>query len=334
MLPALKLLLLSTFPMLIGSPEGSGESGSGSGRPPQPTTVAPGGNVRIQPPPPVVLVKSASVRAVQEVADAFSEGCRVHVQQVYIGEGLAEHARVRELGRTARVLVAVGQPAIELMVGVRAQMVYALAPDPPPGIIGTNNGASPHQVFRSLLAIRPRTKRIVAISSERGSHRMAQARAAVRSLGIELFELSAENPGTAIRELRKLFVPMQEEPEGTGASPSDALWLGADPQLIDTQVLQFALQMQIQRQVPVVAATRQQVSFGALLAVDWALEAVGRHLAWQVNQLLDDPLHVDLVSRNVPGGNPESVVNAHAAQRLGIPLEPLRHANGWKVIER
>ena len=324
MLPPLTLLVLSTLPLLATGPSGPGNPGSGQGGSPAQ-------------PPAVVLVKSASVRAVQEVAEAFSDGCRVRVQQISIGEGQAEQARARELVLTARVLVAVGQPAIELMTGARGTIVYALAPDPPPGLIGTNNDATPYQVFRSLLMLlqQRHMRRIAAISSERGSHRIAAARSAARSLGIELVELSAESPGTAIRELRKLFVPMQEEPEGGNPiAPVDALWLGADPQLIDTQVLQFALQMQIQRQVPVVASTRQQVEFGALLAVDWDLEAVGRHLAWQVNQLLDDPQHVDLVSRPDPGGMPESVVNAHAAQRLGISVEGFRRLPYWKVIGR
>lgn len=320
MLPALTLVVLCSLPKTLFGPDTAGDVNAGSGS---------------RAAPPVLLVKSASVRAVQEVADAFSEGCRVHVQQIYIGEGPTEVARARESFQSARVLVAVGQPAIELMVGVRAHVVYALAPDPPPGTIGTNNSAPPAQVFRTLLAIRPRTRRIAAIASERGAQRLLHAKAAARSLGIELVELSAADSGAAIRALRALFVPMAEEQEGvTAASPVDALWLGADPQLIDTQVLQFALQMQIQWQVPVIASTRQQVSFGALLAVDWPLEAVGKHLAWQVNQLLDDPAHIGEVAREHPGGAPDAVINAQAARRFGIPVDMLRHMPGWKVIER
>ncbi len=320
MLPALTLLALCSLPKLLLYPDGPVENG--------------GGTVN-RAPPPVVLVKSAGVRAVQEVADAFSDGCRVHVQQIYIGEGPTEIARAREIVQSARVLVAVGQPAIELMIGVRAHIVYALAPDPPPGLIGTNNSAPPLQVFKALLSLRPHTRRIAAISSERGAHRLVQARAAARSLGLELVDLPADDSRAAIRALRALFVPMPDEPAGkTAGSPVDALWLGADPQLVDTQVLQFVLQMQIQWQVPVVAATRQQVSFGALLTVDWPLEAVGRNLAWQVNQLLDDPEHIADLARDHPMGTPETVINAQAARRLGISVEALRPLPPWKVIER
>lgn len=321
MLPALALMALASLPLMLASPDTPGEQGGGSGRTPA---------------PPVILVKSAGVRAVQEVADAFSESCRVQVRQIYVGDNPTEIARSREVVQSARgVLVAVGQPAVELLVGVRAHVVYALAPDPPLGNIGTNNTAMPYQVFRALLQVRPKAKRIAVVSSERGAHRLNLARSAAHSLGVELVELPAPDSAAAIRALRALFVPLAEESEGVAIpSPVDALWLGADPQLIDMQVLQFVLQMQIQWQVPVVAATRQQVHFGALLAVDWPLEAVGRNLAWQVNQLLADPEHVELVARDHPGGLPDVVLNAQAARRLGINVEALRHASGWKVIER
>jgi hypothetical protein len=317
-LTSLALAALVSLPKLLASPDGQGDPN-------------PGGRSA----PPVILVKSAGVRAVQEVADAFGDACRVHVQQIYIGEGPTEVARAREIFQSARVLVAVGQPAIDLMGGVRARIVYALVPDPPPGAFGTDNSAPPYTVFRALLQLRPRTRRIATVSSERGGHRLAQARSAARSLGVELVELPAADPAAAIRALRTVFVPTPDD-QGSPAplSPVDALWLGADPSLIDTQVLQFVLQMQVLSQVPVVAATRQQVSFGALLSVDWPLEAVGRHLAWQVNQLLDDPNHADLVPRDHPSANPEAVINAQAARRLGINVEALRHAPNWKVVER
>jgi ABC-type uncharacterized transport system substrate-binding protein len=319
--PALTIMALFGLPMMLASPDAPDQS-SGSGN---------------RKSPPVVLVKSAGVRAVQEVADAFSDGCRVHVQQLNVGDSPTptDVARARESVGSARVLVAVGQPAVELLAGVRARVIYALAPDPPPGTFGTNNSAPPYNVFRALLQGRRQTRRIAVVSSERGAHRLAMARSAARSLGLELVELPAADSAAAIRALRALFVPLPEEPDGTTvASPVDALWLGADPQLIDTQVLQFVLQMQIQWQVPVVAATRQQVAFGALLAVDWPLEAVGRHLAWQVNQLLDDPDHFELVAGDHPGGIPEAVLNAQAARRLGIDVQAMRHLPSWKVIER
>lgn len=325
MTPALALLVLVTLPQLLAAPDVGMDSGGGGGGAPRTG-------------PQVLLVRTPGMRAVQEVTEAFSEGVRVQFQQVSMGDSPSELARTRELAQSARLLVAIGQPALELLVGARAHIVYALAPDPPSGAIGTNTSAPPVQVFRALQQLRPKTHRILAISSERGHHRVMAARGAARSLGMELIDVSVTGGDAAIRALRELFLPSPEELIRAGGPPSagqvDAIWLGADPQLINMQVLQFVLRLQIQRGVPVIAATRQQVYFGAMMAVDWPPEAVGRHLAWQVNQLLHDPAHMELVARDHPSGNPEIVVNAHAARRLGIRLERARHNAGWKVVER
>jgi ABC-type uncharacterized transport system substrate-binding protein len=115
--------------------------------------------------------------------------------------------------------------------------------------------------------------------------------------------------------------------------PIDALWVGPDPQLVDTQVLHFLQQVQIEWRIPVLAGTRQLVSSGALLAVDWSPEVVGQHLAWQVNHLLDDPDHIELLSRDHPLAPPETVVNVQAARRLGISLESVRGLPNWKLVE-
>jgi ABC-type uncharacterized transport system substrate-binding protein len=320
MLAAATLFTLFTLPLLLASPELPGDTGGGRGQ------------------TSVIVVKSAGVRAVQEVADAFTDSCRVVVQQLNVGEGGAEQVRTRELIQTARVLVAVGQPALDLLAGTRAQIVYALAPDPPRGAIGVNSSAAPYVVFRTIKELRPSTRRIIAISRdfrEHGNPRLALARAAARSLGLELVERTAADSQEAIRALRKLFLTPVDDADGPPPTlPGDALWLGADPQLIDTVVLQFVLQLQLQSQIPVLAATRQQVSFGALLAVDWPLESVGRHLAWQVNQLLDDPDHIDLVAKDHPGGSPEVVINAQTARRLSLLGLVQRRSPGWKMIER
>ena len=108
---------------------------------------------------------------------------------------------------------------------------------------------------------------------------------------------------------------------------------GADPQLIDSQVTHFLMEMQLKWKLPVLTCTRQQVISGALLAVDWSPEAVGRHLAWQVNHLLDDPEHLDSVMRDHPTAPPDIVVNAQTARRLGISLDQVRGMSGWKIYE-
>lgn len=332
---ALTLLALFSLPKLMGVPDGPPDTTSGSGRPP----------------PSVVVVKSGRVRAFQDVADAFQDNCRVHVQQLYMVDGESHSGPAREqlqvAVQSARVLVAVGQPAIEVVSGMRAHIVYALVPDPPAGVIGTNSIADPRAVFRALSLLQPAVRRIGVVYSPRAFQRVQLARLAARTMGIELVERMVQSGPEAIRAMNAMVGGSTEAGYGVtvlppnpgvhgaevGPVPIDAMWVGADPQLIDTQVTHFLMEMQLKWKVPVLTCTRQQVLSGALLAVDWSPEAVGRHLAWQVNHLLDDPDRLDTVMRDHPTSSPDVVVNAQTARRLGISLDQVRGLPGWKIYE-
>src|SRR4051812_25349912 len=174
---ALTLLAVFALPKLMGVPEGTPDTGGGgSGRAP----------------PSVVVVKSGHVRAFQDVADAFQDNCRVKVQQLYMVDGSGSPGQARErlqiAVQSARVLVAVGQPAIEVVTGMRAHIVYALVPDPPVGVIGTNSIAAPSAVFRAMAMLQPAIRRIGVVYSPRAIPRVLLARVAARTMGIELVE--------------------------------------------------------------------------------------------------------------------------------------------------
>jgi ABC-type uncharacterized transport system substrate-binding protein len=74
--------------------------------------------------------------------------------------------------------------------------------------------------------------------------------------------------------------------------------------------------------LPVVAATRQQVHSGALLAVDFSPRASGRVAAELTNRLLDGKAIGDTGDVDLYGGA-RITVNATAARRLGIDAQPL-----------
>ena len=296
------------------------------------------GGPRNAPLPSVVVVRSGHVAAFQEVAEAFQDGCRVHVQQLQLGDG-GVLAVQRERLTAARVLVAVGQPAAEALAGMRAHIVYALVPDPPAGAIGSNSTAPPQDVLQALQRLKPDVKRVGVVYTQRVVTRMPAARQAAKALGLELVERPVSSGPEAISVINGLVSSTPPQPGADGSGPVargpliDALWLGPDPLLIDSPVTYFLIQAQLMSRVPVIASTRQLVSHGALLAVDWSPESVGRHLAWQVNHLLDDPDHLEGVAREHPITPPEAVVNVLAARRLGISLNAVRGRPGWKFIE-
>jgi ABC-type uncharacterized transport system substrate-binding protein len=103
----------------------------------------------------------------------------------------------------------------------------------------------------------------------------------------------------------------------------DALWLPGDPDVITPQVFQYVLRLQLERGLPVAAATREQVHSGALLAVDFNPRAAGRVAADLANRFLEGrTLPADVEKVDLYGGA-RVTVNAKAGQRLGIDIEAL-----------
>jgi ABC-type uncharacterized transport system substrate-binding protein len=86
-------------------------------------------------------------------------------------------------------------------------------------------------------------------------------------------------------------------------------------------VFQYALLLQLERGLPLAAATRQQVHSGALLAADFSPRAAGRIAAELANRYLDgldaDGAQVDLF------GGARVTVNATVATRLGADVPAL-----------
>lgn len=267
----------------------------------------------------VVLLKRPGILAYEEVTEAFQEHCRVPLRVVVLDENQWIAPGSLATLRRARLVVAVGQPAVNVARSGPAPIAYALATDPPAGAYGAESYAPPEQQFRALLAARPSVQRIGTISGRRGAARLQKARLAARALGLRLVERAAETGPQAILMLRDLV---------EGDSPVDALWIGADPQLVTTPVFQYLLRLQLQHDVPVLAATRQQVRSGALMAVDFRPSAVGRRLAALVNRILDSDRRPGPPPREEPMGVPEVSMNSLMARKLGIQLAAGKAA-GW-----
>ncbi len=271
----------------------------------------------------IVLIKQAGVLAYEEVAESFTENFRVRVRQVQIDDTPASEAEARRRALSARYVVAVGQPSVRVAKDGTAVVLYAMAPDPPKGAIGSDSSGPPELLFRALLQVRPGTRRIGAFASHRPLARlmMEHARAAARTLGLGLKERPADTGPQAIAALRALI---EDDPK------VDAVWIGADPDLVTTPVFQYLLRVQLRRGVPILAATRQQVRSGALLSVDFSPSAVGRRLAALTNLVLEGVHHPELSGREDPAGPPMVTLNALMARKLDLDLAPGR-SMGWRI---
>jgi putative ABC transport system substrate-binding protein len=143
-----------------------------------------------------------------------------------------------------------------------------------------------------------------AVYGPRAAGEVSAAEQAAARLGLRLTATRVASGPEAVRVLRAL------------ASHVDALWLLGDPDVVTPQVFQYALRLQLERGLPIAAATRQQVHSGALLAVDFNPRDAGRAAAELANHVLDGRASQE-VELN---GGARITVNSAVAGRLGADL--------------
>jgi len=265
------------------------------------------------PPPPsgpleVVVVKRAGVTAYEEASEEFGEHCRVRAKVVSFGD--EGPSSVKGQLRRGQLVVTVGQEAFDAVADSGARTIPTLAFHAPQSA-GPPALASPELLLRALRIARPQARVIGVVHGPRSAATVAAAARAAERLGLLLRARRAESGPEAVRRLRELVDGREE-----GGGPLSAIWLPGDTDVVTPQLFQYALQLQLERGLPLVAATRQQVHAGALLAVDFSPRAAGRAAAEITNRLLEGqpPTSRDL---ELHGGARISV-NRHVAGRLGV----------------
>jgi hypothetical protein len=254
----------------------------------------------------VVVVKRAGVMAYEEVAEEFGERCRVRARVVTIDEGV----RVPRFSGDDLV-VTVGQEALDAVRGTKARVIPTLAFEAPSELVGPPASPHPELILKVLAMARGAKIHTVGIVvGPRGATVAGQAARAAERLGLSMVVAKVASGPEAVRALHAM------------APKVDALWLPGDTDVVTPQVFQYALQLQLERGLPVAAATRQQVHSGALVAADFSPRAAGRIAADLTNRYLEgatvsDPSEIDFYS------GARVTVNALVARRLGVDVGAL-----------
>lgn len=256
----------------------------------------------------IVVVKRAGIEAHAEVAEEFADRCRVRARMVNIDEVRPESLRAQL--KRSDVVVAVGQRALDAVVGSRAHVVSALAPATPRGVITADAPPLPELTLRALKAARPSIRRVGVLVGMRAGALERSIVEAAKQLGLTLLLARAADGPHAVVELRRI------------GGTVDALWLAPDLDVLTGQVFEYALSLEIQRAIPLAAVTRQQVKTGALLAIDADPHAVGRQAAEIVNRLLAGE-DARTLADSGQTGSLELTVNADVARRLGVDTAAL-----------
>ena len=252
----------------------------------------------------VIVLKRAGVMAYEEVTEEFEERCRVRARVLSFGD---EGPKPMRFGADA-VLVTVGQEALDAVRGTHARVIPTLAFHASPSLPGPPASPHPELILRVLAMARPqKIHAIGAVYGPRSDAMMKEALHAAEHLGLTLLVTQVADGPAAVRALHQL------------SSHVDALWLPGDADVVTPQVFQYALRVQLERGMPVAAATRQQVHSGAFVAADFSPRAAGRIAADLANRYLDglEAGPVDLY------GGARLTVNAAVAARLGADLGAL-----------
>ncbi|HZS41356.1 MAG TPA: ABC transporter substrate binding protein [Polyangia bacterium] len=258
----------------------------------------------------VVVLKRAGVTAYEEVSEEFAERCRVKARVVSFGdEGVQLRAARIDAGD---LVVTVGQEAFDAAAHSGARLIPTLAFHTPAGLVGPPAAPPPELLLRVLATARPTIKIVGAVYGPRSAALAKAAQQAAERAGLTLIATQVKDGPQALRALVKLVPKI------------DAIWLPGDTDVITPQVFQYALREQLERGLPVAAATRQQVHSGALMAVDFAPRAAGRVAADLANRFLDGREAGDVDDVDLYGGA-RITINAVVARRLGVDGKALEN---------
>lgn len=255
----------------------------------------------------VVVVKAGGVAAFEAIAEEFADHCRVRTRLINLVEKMDVAALRREL-KPEQIVFAIGQPAVDALRGTPTRVISACVFSPPPGVTAADPLPSPAVLLRTLQQLKPQVRRVGVVFGPATRPLVERAEVELGS-SMTLVEIFADDGSPALRQLHRL------------APTLDAVWLTPDLQVITSQLFRYALTLEVRFGCPVIAATRQQVLSGALLAYDLDAHSVGLQAAELVHQL-----SAGAVPSPAAALRPTMTLNGDVARRLGISPARIRAA--------
>ncbi|MCC6747695.1 MAG: hypothetical protein IT371_08565 [Deltaproteobacteria bacterium] len=293
-----------------------------------PAAAVPEAPARLKPParpiPLVVVLREPGITTFEQVAEEFQERVRAAVHVVAVRRD-QQSSLVSWLEQVRPNLVfTIGQLGYDLVRKAKLPpVVHALAFDrQEPDDHGIHAHVAPQAVFEAFRAARPQLRMLAVLVGPTGQPLLPAAHAMASRMGLQLVELRASSPADAVRILRRM------------APAVGGLWLPADLTLLTPQVVQYAVGLQFRRRIPLMGATLRHVQQGALFALDYAPDQIGRQAAAMVNRLLSSPARPDRRVGSGDGfgmltgpygvGSPRLGLNLGTAERIRVNLDLLR----------
>jgi putative ABC transport system substrate-binding protein len=276
----------------------------------------------------VVVLKSSEVPAWQPALDALRRGATGHT--------LTEVDLKNDRGEADRVLTGLkGRPVVVVALGpLAAQAAHEVLPETPlifgmvqdPGRLGlltapnTTGVSFTIPVMNQLAAFRlvnPRGVRIgVLYNPENTGRQVQEAQRATPLVHLVL----VDRPVSSERDIPEALRSLLRGPEAV-----DALWLPADPLLLNDLTRRFILSETLKAMKPVYSFSSALVMEGALASDGPDLVSIGEQLAELVQRVAAD--RTGRIPMMVPRA--ELVINKKMADklRIDVPQSALRAAN-------
>ena len=267
----------------------------------------------------IVVVRRPGCRDYEKVVEEFKGRVRASVRLLPVGH---EPKRlVQLLQRIGPHLVfAVGQSAYDrLRDAAPLPLLHALVFHDIAGQAHETaipGRVSPARVLSALRLAVPRLRHVAVLHGPRSRQALQQVLAAANQEGFTLYLLTAATPAKAIVLLRRMD------------RRARALWLLTDLDILTPQVLQYTLGIQFRRHVIVMGATRRHAEHGALMAMDYEPDSIGRCAADLANQTLAGVPRAKLDTSAVAV---RLCVNKSTARTLGVQVARLKAAGAELV---
>ena len=174
-------------------------------------------------------------------------------------------------------------------------------------ITGVNLQLPPERQLASLQSVIPKAKRVgLLFNSDRSATFVSRARAAARSMGMELVTRDVHSPREVPLALEGL------------RSDIDAFWMIPDTGVVSSETVEYLLLFSLRHKIPIMTFSDKYVEMGALLALEIDPADLGRQAGEMTKKIMGGARVASL-----PRSDPRSsvlTINTKIARKLGISL--------------
>jgi len=283
----------------------------------------------------VAAVKSRTLRMYNDVLTGFSVEARARVVEYDMAGDL-------ERGKTIFRQIRSRRPALILAIGTEAAtlaarevndipILFCMVPNlekyefTSPNITGISLDLPIRTQLATLQTIAPRTRNVGVMYNPKYSHKIIEeAFQAADKLGMALIPSKIDSP--------------EDVPRGTRAflGRVDALWMVADPTLMNSRAFRSLVDFTRQNRVPLFSISEKMVKAGALVSLAAHPYSIGQQAGRMANKILRQGVTPDLIPVEAPEGL-EIAINLATAKGIGvecdIALEVFTFAarNGYRI---